>query len=82
MFCENETNVARVFGAEPTTRFPKDGIADHVLHGADTVNPDGEGTKAAAHVRLVVPAGGQAAMLVRLTREGPDETRGAVGRRG
>ena len=52
---------------EPTTRFPKDGIADHVLHGADTVNPDGEGTKVAAHVRLVVPAGGQAAMLVRLT---------------
>ena len=43
------------------------------MHGADTVNPDGEGTKVAAHVRLVVPAGGQAAMLVRLTREGPDE---------
>jgi hypothetical protein len=73
LFCENETNMARIFGGEPTTRFPKDGIADHVLHGADTVNPDGEGTKVAAHVRLVVPAGGQAAMLVRLTREGPDE---------
>ncbi|MGH3152408.1 MAG: MGH1-like glycoside hydrolase domain-containing protein, partial [Streptosporangiaceae bacterium] len=72
LFCENETNVARVFGGELTTRFPKDGIADHVLHGADTVNPDGEGTKAAAHVRLVVPAGGQAAVLVRLTRDGPE----------
>ena len=53
LFCENETNTARVFGAEPATRFPKDGIGDHVLHGADTVNPDGEGTKAAAQVRLV-----------------------------
>ena len=72
LFCENETNAARVFGAEPTTRFPKDGIGEHLLHGADTVNPDGEGTKAAAHVRLVVPAGGQAAVLVRLTREGPE----------
>jgi hypothetical protein len=72
LFCENETNTARVFGTEPATRFPKDGIADHVLHGTDTVNPDGEGTKAAAHVRLVVPAGGQAAVLVRLTREGPE----------
>ena len=61
LFCENETNTARVFGTEPTTRFPKDGIGDHLLHGADTVNPDGEGTKAAAHVRLEVPAGGQAA---------------------
>ena len=72
LFCENETNMARVFGAEPATPFAKDGIGDHLLHGADTVNPDGEGTKVAAHVRLVVPAGGQAAVLVRLTREGPE----------
>ena len=73
LFCENETNMARVFGAEPATRFPKDGIGDHLLHGADTVNPAGEGTKAAAHARLAVPAGGQAVMLVRLTRQGPEE---------
>jgi hypothetical protein len=72
LFCENETNMARVFGAEPVTRFPKDGIGDHLVHGTDTVNPDGEGTKVAAHVRLVVPAGGQAATVVRLTREGPE----------
>ena len=71
LFCENETNAARVWGAEPTTQFPKDGIGDYLLHGADTVNPDREGTKAAAHVRLAVPAGGQAAVLVRLTREDP-----------
>ena len=82
LFCENETNMPRVFGAEPATRFPKDGIGDHLLHGADTVNPAGEGTKAAAHVRLAVPAGGQAAMLVRLTRQGPEELRGTVRRRG
>jgi len=72
MFCENETNAARVWGAEGTTCFPKDGIGDHLLHGADTVNPDERGTKAAVHVRLEVPAGGEAAVLVRLTREGPD----------
>ena len=71
LFCENETNTARVFGAEPATPFPKDGIVDHLVHGADTVNPDAEGTKVAARKRLVVPAGGQAAVLVRLTREGP-----------
>ena len=45
LFCENETNPARMYGAEPTTRFAKDGIGDHVLHGADTVNPDGEGRR-------------------------------------
>jgi len=72
LFCENETNTARVFGAEPATRFPKDGIGDHVLRGADTVNPAGEGTKVAARARLAVPAGGQAAMMVRLTREAPE----------
>jgi hypothetical protein len=72
LFCENETNAARVFGAEPDTPFPKDGINDHVVRAAYTVNPDFEGTKAAAHVRLSVPGGGQAAVLVRLTRDDPE----------
>jgi hypothetical protein len=73
LFCENETNTARLFGAEPQTPFPKDGIGDHVIHGAATVNPSNEGTKAAAHVTLRVPGGGQAAVLVRLTREVPEQ---------
>src|SRR4029077_17722043 len=60
LFCEKETNMARVLGAEPATRFAKDGIGDHLLHGADTVNPDGEGTKVAARVRLAAPARGPA----------------------
>ena len=37
------------------------------------MNPAGEGTKAAVRVRLEVPAGGQAAVTVRLTREAPDQ---------
>jgi hypothetical protein len=71
LFCDNETNMPRIFGAEAATRFPKDGIGDHILHGADTVNPGGTGTKAAAHVRLRVPGGGSAAVAVRLSREAP-----------
>jgi Mannosylglycerate hydrolase MGH1-like glycoside hydrolase domain len=71
LFCENETNMPRVFGEEPRTRFPKDGIGDHILHGADTVNPAETGTKAAAHTRLDVPAGGRATVSVRLSREAP-----------
>src|ERR1700677_1385665 len=63
LFCENESSPAR---------YPKNGIGDHLLSGAVTVNPEGAGTKAAAHVRLEVPGGGQASVLVRLTREGPD----------
>ena len=73
LFCENDTNAARLWGAEGATRFAKDGIGNHLLHGADTVNLDGEGTKVAVHVRLDVPAGGDAVVLVRLTREGPEE---------
>ena len=34
LFCENETNVARLFGAAPITPFPKDGINDHVVSAA------------------------------------------------
>jgi hypothetical protein len=47
LFCENETNVERLYGAPATTPYPKDGINDHVLHRRATVNPDQEGTKAA-----------------------------------
>ena len=47
LFCENETNTARLFGTEPVTPYPKDGINDHVIHGAPTVNPQQRGTKCA-----------------------------------
>ena len=38
-------------GRTPTTPYPKDGINDHVVSGAATVNPDGFGTKAALRYR-------------------------------
>jgi hypothetical protein len=33
LFCENETNLARLFGCAPETPYPKDGINDHVVSG-------------------------------------------------
>jgi hypothetical protein len=66
LFCDNETNTARLFGGPPGTRFPKDGINDHVLRGAGTVNPAQRGTKAAWWYRLDVPAGGRAELRLRL----------------
>ncbi|HEY6576990.1 MAG TPA: glucosidase, partial [Mycobacterium sp.] len=36
LFCENETNAARLYGVTATTQWPKDGINDHVVSGADT----------------------------------------------
>ncbi len=72
LFCENDTNNPRVWGTEATTRFPKDGINDHVVHGAPTVNPAYEGTKVAARVMVTVAGGDQATTLVRLTRRPPE----------
>ncbi len=66
LVCENETNVPRLFGGAPTTPYPKDGIADHVLHGAATVSPDGVGTKAAWWYALEVPAGETVELRLRL----------------
>ena len=68
LFCENESNAPRVFGSAATTPYPKDGINDHVVSGAATVNPDGSGTKAAFRYRLTVPAGGTAELRLRLHR--------------
>ena len=68
LFCENETNAPRVFGSEATTPYPKDGINDHVVSGAATVNPEGHGTKAALRYVVTVPAGGKAELRLRLQR--------------
>jgi hypothetical protein len=66
LFCENETNAPRVFGSGATTPYPKDGINDHVVSGADTVNPGRVGTKAAFRYRVTVAPGGTAELRLRL----------------
>ena len=67
LFTDNETNTERLFGT-PGPEFAKDGINDAVVHGrADAVNPEQRGTKASAHTRVVVPAGGQVRLRLRLT---------------
>ncbi len=72
LFCENESNVAKLWGAEPTTPYPKDGIARHVVAGEPTVNPDQTGTKAALRYHLTVPAGETVELQLRLS--GADAT--------
>jgi hypothetical protein len=66
VFCENETNLQRIDGVPSTTPYPKDGINDHVVNGAPTVNPARVGTKAAAWYEVAVPAGGSAELRLRL----------------
>src|SRR6202042_264041 len=66
LFCENETNVRRLYGAEPVTPYPKDGINDHVTGGAPTVNPERTGTKCAYWYQVTVPAGETVELRLRL----------------
>ncbi len=67
-FCENETNVRRLF-KYPAKGYFKDGINDMVVDGnANAVNPDKVGTKCAAHYRGAVPAGGSMVVRARLRR--------------
>jgi hypothetical protein len=68
LFTENETNVARLFGAENRSAHVKDGINDYVVRGAaDAVNPEKTGTKAAAHYKLTIGAGESVEIRLRLT---------------
>jgi hypothetical protein len=66
LFCDNETNAARLWGATTSPAYPKDGIQDHVLSGAPTVNPDRRGTKAAFWYRVEADQGETVAVRLRL----------------
>jgi hypothetical protein len=72
LFTENETNNRKLFGSENHTPYVKDGIINCVVHGqADAVNPQKNGTKAAAHYRIAVPAGKSQTFRLRLTPVAP-----------
>src|SRR4051794_23650290 len=68
LFCDNETNTERLYGV-PSNGSPKDGINDHVLTGAETVDSE-RGTKAAFWYRLRVEPGETAVVRVRLRPPG------------
>jgi mannosylglycerate hydrolase MGH1-like protein/glycosyl hydrolase family 63 len=66
LFCDNETNLERLYGVDQVTPYPKDGINDHVTRGAATVNPARTGTKCAFWYQLTVPPGQTAEIRLRL----------------
>ncbi len=71
LYTENETNHQRVFAGANASPYVKDGIGDHVVSGAETVNPARRGTKAAAWYRLAVPPGATRSVSLRLANEAP-----------
>ncbi len=71
LFTENETNVARLFGAANAQPFVKDAFHRAVIQGEQSaVNPAEEGTKAALHYVLRVPAGEERVIRLRLAARG------------
>ncbi len=71
LFTENETNMERLFGVQSATPFVKDAFHAWVMEGrADLVNPQDQGTKAAALYRLDLDPGASAAICLRLSADG------------
>ena len=63
---------SRSSSASPAaTPYPKDGVNDHVVHGAATVNPERRGTKMACWHRVAVGAGETVELRLRLARDAP-----------
>jgi Glycosyl hydrolase family 63 C-terminal domain len=73
LFTENSTNHPRLGLDYPNAGpYLKDGINDYVVQGRrEAVNPEQRGTKAAAHYRLAVAAGGSATVRLRLGTQAP-----------
>jgi hypothetical protein len=77
LFCDNETNLARLYGISGGPQWPKDGINDHVVSERATVNPEQRGSKCAAWYRLTVAPGATAELRLRLRPAGAATAVGA-----
>ena len=72
LFTENESNAQRLWGIQNRTPFVKDGIHETVVNKAEgKVNPQGTGTKVAAHYRLVIAPGTTQTVMLRLAANRP-----------
>ncbi len=68
LFTENETNTRRLYGDQDGKRHVKDSINDYVVHGdKEAVNPDGVGSKVAAHYVLNLAPGAVSTVRLRFT---------------
>jgi hypothetical protein len=67
LFCDNETNLKRLYNTENKSDYTKDGINDYLIYkNNDVVNHNAIGTKAAANYDLVIKAGSYTTLRFRL----------------
>jgi hypothetical protein len=70
LFCDNETNVRRLYGQDDAPGFFKDAFHEYIVSGnKNAVNAQQTGTKAAAHYTITVPGGGSAKVRLRLVAQ-------------
>ncbi len=68
LFTENESNIERLWGLPNPTPFVKDSINDRIVYDKiDSTNPQGVGTKAAAHYKFMIPPNQSRTIRLRLT---------------
>jgi hypothetical protein len=78
LFTENESNLTRLWGQPNPSPYVKDAFHEYLIEGnTAAINPARTGTKAAAHYRLDVPAGGSRVIRVKLGRLHGQDTLGA-----
>jgi hypothetical protein len=79
LFTDNETNVARLFGAPNPTPYVKDAFDAVVVHGREeAANPEQRGTKVAARYRLDLAPGETRSLRLRLHAVAPADDRPAT----
>jgi len=72
LFTENETNYERMFGSPNPGPYVKDAFHDYIVSGKQSaVNPQRQGTKAAARHVLRIEPGASATVKLRLTTHKP-----------
>jgi hypothetical protein len=70
LFCENETNLERVFGKENTSQYVKDGINNYVVNGIkNAINPNNIGSKVSAKYTRTIKAGESETFCLRFSQE-------------
>ena len=73
LFCENETNVEKLYGVKSSGNFFKDGINEYIISGnKNAVNPNKSGTKFALNYDISIQAGGSETIRLRLDPSGMD----------
>lgn len=70
LFCDNETNTARLYNSPPMHPFYKDGINDYITRDEKSVNPANCGSKAAVHFRRMIIPGKPEVFRLRLSEAG------------